>query len=185
MGGTVRCYCKYFGVRPHGLTLVELLVVLAISAVLLAIAIPSFSSMLHASRLRGAADILMADFRLTMTESTKRGDDVLVSFQRDSDGSNWCYGLSALASCNCREANSCLINNTEHVVRGTNFAGILATPTHSNYWFKSRRSTITAGNVTFTARDGKQLKVLVSGYGRIRPCSPSGNSNISGFPICP
>ncbi|MCK9213405.1 MAG: prepilin-type N-terminal cleavage/methylation domain-containing protein [Rhodoferax sp.] len=175
----------HLGVRRHGLTLVELLVVLAISAVLLAIAIPSFSSMLYASRLRGAADILMADFRLTMTESTKRGDDILVSFQRDSDGSNWCYGLSALASCNCREANSCLINNAEHVVRGTNFAGILATPTHSNYWFKSRRSTITAGNVTFTARDGKQLKVLVSGYGRIRPCSPSGNSNISGFPICP
>ena len=176
---------QYRGGNSYGLTLVELLVVVAISAILLAVAIPSFFSLINASRLRGAADILMADFRLTMTESSKRGDNVLVSFQRDSDGSNWCYGLSALTSCNCREANSCLINDAEHVVRGTNFAGILATPTHSNYWFKPKRATITAGNITFTARDGKQLRVLVSGYGRIRPCSPSGNSNISGVPICP
>lgn len=172
-------------VVSHGLTLVELLVVMAISSVLLAAAIPAFISLVNASRLRGAADILVADFRLTMTESTKRGDDVLVSFQRDSDGSNWCYGLSVNASCNCRVANSCLINSAEHVVRGTDFSGVSATPTHSNYWFKPKRSTVTAGNILFTAQDGKQVKVLVSGYGRIRPCSPSGNNNISGMLICP
>lgn len=176
---------RYFGATSHGLTLIELLVVVVISAILLAVAIPSFFSLINASRLRGATDILMADFRLSMTESNKRGDDVLVSFQQDSDGSNWCYGLSTIATCNCREANSCLINDAEHVVRGTSFSGILATPTHSNYWFKPKRSTVTAGNITFTAQDGKQIRILVSGYGRIRPCSPSGNSNISGVPICP
>lgn len=181
----MHCYRKCFGVRPHGLTLVELLVVMAISAILLTVAIPSFISLMQANRLRGAADVLLADLRLSVAESTKRGDNVLVSFQRNTDGSNWCYGLSVQASCNCRETNSCQINNAEHVVRGTNFSGILASPTHSNYWFNPKRATITAGNITFTAQDGKQLRVLVSGYGRIRPCSPSGNVNISGFPICP
>lgn len=181
----MRSYRKCCRVQPHGLTLVELLVVVAISAILLAVAIPSFVSLIHANRLRGAADVLLADLRLSGTESTKRAENVLVSFQQDADGSNWCYGLNLNASCDCREANSCLIDGTEHVTRGTNYSGILVTPTHSNYWFKPRRSTVTAGNVTFTAQNGKQLTVVISGYGRIRPCSPSGNVNISGFPTCP
>lgn len=174
----------YFGVRPHGLTLVELLVVVAVSAVLLATAVPAFSSLLHASRLRGAADVLSADLRLTMAESTKRGDDVLVSFQHDDDGSNWCYGLSVGTSCNCREASSCLIDGAEHVTNGSNFSGVLVNPTHNSYWFKPKRSTVTAGNIMFTALDGRQLKVVISGYGRIRPCSPSGSSHLSGYLIC-
>lgn len=173
------------GVPSRGLTLVELLVVLAISAVLMALAMPSFFGLIYANRLRGAADVLLADLRLTMTESTKHGSDVLISFQHNTDGSNWCYGLSRDTNCNCREANSCQIDGVEQVTHGFDYSGILISPTHGSYRFKPRRSTITAGNITFTARDGKQLRVLISGYGRIRNCSPSGNNNIAGWPICP
>lgn len=176
---------RYHGVVSQGLTLVELLVVMAMSAILMTVAIPSFISLVNANRLRGAADVLLADLRLSVTESSKRGDNFLVTFQQSSDGSNWCYGLSVHAICNCRETGSCLIDGAERVTLGANYSGILATPTHSSYWFKPRRSTVTAGNITFTAQDGKQVKVLLSGYGRMRPCSPSGNSNISGVPICP
>lgn len=173
------------GVSSHGLTLVELLVVLAISAVLLTVAMPAFFGLVHASRLRGAADVLLADLRLTMTESTKHGGDVLISFQHNTDGSNWCYGLSRDTNCDCRVASACQIDGVEKITQGLNYSGILINPTHASYRFKPRRSTITAGNITFTAQDGKQLRVLISGYGRIRNCSPNGTTNLSGLPICP
>ena len=172
------------GVISHGMTLVELLVVMTISAVLLAAAIPSFISLVNAGRLRGVADNLSADLRVIMSEATKRGEDALISFQHDADGSNWCYGLSVSIACNCREANSCLISGVERITRGTDYSGVQVTPTHSSYRFKTKRATVTAGNVLFTAQTGSQLKVIISGYGRIKPCSPAG-SNLSGYPVCP
>lgn len=169
---------------PRGLTLIELLVVLAVSAILLATALPSFSSWLQASRLRGAADVLSANLRLAMTESTQRGDDILLSFQQDSEGDNWCYGLNVNNPCDCHAATACQIGESERVTRGSQFIGILANPTHANYRFKARRSTVTAGSVLLTAADGRQLKVVVSGYGRIRLCSPKGSRYLPGQPFC-
>ena len=169
---------------PRGLTLLELLVVLAVSAILLAAALPSFSSWLHASRLRGAADVLSSHLRLAMTESTQRGDDVLLSFQQDDDGANWCYGLNISTPCNCRAAPVCQIDEAERVTYGRNFSGVLLNPTHANYRFKARRSTVNAGSILLTAADGRQLKVVVSGYGRIRLCSPKGSNHLAGQPFC-
>lgn len=176
---------RCLGLRYHGLTLVELLTVVAVLAVLLSTALPSFSSMLYASRLRGVADVLIADLRHALSESKKLGSNVLVTFKLDADGSNWCYGASVATDCDCRSTGSCLIDGTERVANGNNSPGILATPTHSSYWFKTRRTTATAGNILLTAQDGKQLKIVISGYGRIRACSPSGNSNLGGYPVCP
>lgn len=181
----MKIYHRYWRVISHGMTLVELLVVLAISAILLAAAIPALFGVLYANRLRGAADVLLADLRLTMTESSKRGEDVLLSFHHNADNSDWCYGISVDTNCNCHQLNSCQIDGVEHVTRATSYAGILATPTHDSYRFKPRRSTMTAGNITFEAQDGKQLRVLLSSYGRIRTCSPLGNGNISGMSVCP
>lgn len=173
------------GVVQGGLTLVELLVAITITFILMAIAVPAFSNMLHTSRLRAAADTLAADLRLVMSEATKRGEDALISFQQDNNGANWCYGLSISNPCNCRQANSCQIDGVERITNGQDFAGLIVDPTHSSYSFKPKRSTVTAGNILFTAANGAQLKVLISGYGRIRPCSPSGSGNISGYPVCP
>ncbi|MFT6590103.1 MAG: type IV fimbrial biogenesis protein FimT [Rhodoferax sp.] len=164
--------------------MIELLVVLAVSAILLATALPSFSSWLQASRLRGAADVLSSHLRLVMTESTQLGDDVLLSFQQDSQGANWCYGLNLSTPCDCHVDNACQINKIERVIHGRNFSGILLNPTHTNYRFKPRRSTVTAGSIMLTAANGRQLKVVVSGYGRIRLCSPKGSSYLSGQPFC-
>lgn len=173
------------GVGCRGLTLVELLAVLAVTGVLLIIAIPSFSSLMYSSRLRGAADVLGTSLRQSMSESAKRGSDVLMTFQGDVDGANWCYGLSIETHCDCRASGDCSIDGMEHVTHASSFPGVLATPTHSTYTFKPKRSTVTAGNITFTSQDKKQLRVIVSGYGRIRPCSPSGIANVSGYPVCP
>ena len=181
----MHCYRKWRGVRPHGLTLVELLVVIAVSAVLLAIAIPSFFSLMRTSRLRGAADILMADFRLTMTESTKRGDDVLVSFQRDADGSNWCYGLNVKPA--AIAARSIMPDQRRRTCGpwrrffwhiGCSNTWQLLGQTKTLY-HHSRQHHLYCTRWQATQGSGQRLRLF------IRTCSPSGNSNISGVAICP
>ncbi len=166
----------------RGLTLVELLVVISVTAVLMAIAIPTFSSILSSSRLRGVADVLMTDLRLAMTESTKRDSDVWVSFQYDPGGANWCYGLSLDGSCNCRNVNECSIDGVERVSQTS--TAVWVDPTSSSYVFKPKRSTVTAGNIELEADNGKEIRIVISGYGRIKPCSPSGANHLSGYPKC-
>jgi type IV fimbrial biogenesis protein FimT len=58
--------------KNSGATLLELLVVLAIAAILLTIGIPSFASLAHSSRLSTATNELLASLHLARSEAIKR-----------------------------------------------------------------------------------------------------------------
>jgi len=58
--------------RQSGATLLELMVVLAVSAVLLTIGIPSFASLITSGRLTSAANELVSSLHLTRSEAIKR-----------------------------------------------------------------------------------------------------------------
>jgi type IV fimbrial biogenesis protein FimT len=59
-----------------GFTLPELLVVLSISAILMALAIPSFSRLIQSSTVSTTANILLADLRYARSEAIRRGGGV-------------------------------------------------------------------------------------------------------------
>lgn len=61
-----------------GFTLIELMVVVAVSAILLAVAAPNFTSMLVSTRLGSQATDLIADLRLARSEAATRGAWVVV-----------------------------------------------------------------------------------------------------------
>lgn len=170
----------------HGLTLVELLVTLVVASVLLTIAVPSLSAMLHTSRLRGVGDNLQAQLRFAMAESTKRNRSISVTFKANADGSSWCYGMSEDSSCDCGVSGSCVYDSVERVARSDDYRGVIVTVSVSQgrFSFQSKRNTVTAGSISFTSANGKQLRTVVSGYGRIRTCSPSGDANLAGYPVC-
>lgn len=82
--------------RQRGFTLIELVVSVALLGILLALAGPSFKSLLEAQRMRSAAFDLMADITLARNEALKRGDSgVSVSVTRNSAG--WSAGWQVLA----------------------------------------------------------------------------------------
>ncbi len=73
--------------RQSGLTLLELLVIIAITAILAAIAVPSFSDMLARRRLESATNGLAADLISASTEAVSRNGTVSVA--TDSDGASY------------------------------------------------------------------------------------------------
>lgn len=64
--------------RQRGVTMMELVVVVAIIAILSAIAIPSFSTWIQNSQIRNAAEAIQNGLQLTRTEAVRR--NTLVSF---------------------------------------------------------------------------------------------------------
>ncbi|MBA2078003.1 GspH/FimT family pseudopilin [Rhodanobacter sp. PCA2] len=70
----------------RGYTLVELMVTLAVLAILAMIAVPSFRDTIRRNRVNAASNALLADLRYARTEAINRGQ--LVSLCPSSDGSN-------------------------------------------------------------------------------------------------
>ncbi|MDP1708618.1 MAG: GspH/FimT family pseudopilin [Gammaproteobacteria bacterium] len=159
-------------VAPHaGFSLIELMVTIAVLAVLLGIAIPSFQSMLEKQRLVGAAEQLYEDLQYARTEAIKRNANVFVSF---TTGSNWCYGI-ALATCTCGTAGSCQLSGVDKVVSGTDFRGVsLESNFGGSTRFEPRRGTVPGGNGTATLSSNYgSIKIIVGSLGRVRICSDS------------
>jgi type IV fimbrial biogenesis protein FimT len=77
--------------QPAGFTLVELLVTMAIAAILLAIGVPSLQSFLADQAAAASADELAEGVRLARAEATKRGMIVKIcASQNTSDASPTC-----------------------------------------------------------------------------------------------
>jgi type IV fimbrial biogenesis protein FimT len=64
--------------HSHGFTLIEMLVVVTIVAILSALALPSFNTMMQKRSAQGAALALISDFRLARSEAVRRSIGVSV-----------------------------------------------------------------------------------------------------------
>lgn len=67
----------------RGLTLVELLVTLAVAAILTMVAVPSFAAVLRSVHLSAGSNDLMASLRLARSEAVRRGDRITICKSAD------------------------------------------------------------------------------------------------------
>lgn len=73
----------------RGYNLLELMVTLAIVAILATVAVPSFSDFIRNQRLRSVANDLATSFQLARSEAVKRNMDVTVAQVGDSWAQGW------------------------------------------------------------------------------------------------
>lgn len=75
--------------KQSGVTLLELMVILAIAAILLVMGIPGLASLVQSSRLSSATNELVASLHLTRSEAIKRGSRAVMC---PSSTGNSCAG---------------------------------------------------------------------------------------------
>ncbi|MBI2383661.1 MAG: GspH/FimT family pseudopilin [Gammaproteobacteria bacterium] len=172
-----------------------MLVTVAVLAITLSLALPSFSNMLARSRLKSAAEQLRADLVFARTEAQKRNQTIVVSFDRDDDGS-WCYGMRFGGACDCRETNAadadyCFLDvNASNVrigksVAGATFSGITmdALAFGGSLSFSPVRPTLATGRASLSSAS-ETVRIVSSGVGRMRVCSPEGDNFLNHYPEC-
>ena len=158
----------------QGLTLLELMIAIALLAVLGTLAVPTLSARLDQQRLYGAAEALMADVNEARFEAARQGRAMHVLMQ---PGSAWCWAVASDASCPCGQAQACELRRA----LPPDHAGVLLLQA------QSMRLSATglaegAGNATLESRRGARLRVEVQALGRARICTLIGPT--ARYPAC-
>ena len=100
-----------------GLTLIEVMVTLAVAAILVVVAIPSFTNMTKSNRLTSAVNDVVYSLNLARSEALKSGGaSVCVSADQASctGGDDWTQGWIVFSDLN----SNCTIDAGESVIRG-------------------------------------------------------------------
>jgi type IV fimbrial biogenesis protein FimT len=171
--------------RQRGLTLLELAIVVAITAIVAASAAPSFSALIEARRLAGAATRLAADIQFVRGEAIVRNRSLRLSVLAGADASCWIVHTGAAVDCRCsadtgatcggdaRSIKSVVLPARERVSVAANVASILFDPLHGT-------STPT-GTLRLTGARGA-VHHVVNVVGRVRSCSPE--NAVPAYPAC-
>ena len=102
--------------RNHGFTLIELMVVIAVVAVILTLAAPSFYGFILKQRLRSITAQLVTDLQFARSEAAARNTPVRVRFSYSVVPTLTCYILYTGASsgeCSCINSPMCIGNGKE------------------------------------------------------------------------
>jgi len=187
-------------IYPHklsGFTLIEMMVAIAIVAILIALAVPSFGTMIERSRLKALAETVYANLQFAKSEALKgqqsNAGNVRVTFKRD--GTPQCLGMIRGASdCDCLESvttetDFCQIDGAEKrvLITDADFPGAeISGAGDTSITFDSIRGTATNATITLSSSTTStmQLNVVVSTLGRIRMCVPTGQDAITGYDGC-
>jgi type IV fimbrial biogenesis protein FimT len=161
----------------RGFTLVEVMVTLAVLAIVAASAVPGLAHVLDTRRLNAAAHALATDLQLARTDAVARNRVLRLGIQASATGSCWVLHTGAAGACTCTGAATvCATGEVE--VRSerygpadrlrvdANVASIAFDPLHG--------TSTPAGTLRIVASDGRSVQHVVNAMGRTRTCSPGG-----------
>ena len=192
--------------RPIGLTLIELLIVVALASILMLIAVPSISQLLRNSELSSTTNTLLAGINSARSEAMKRGGYAMVVPNGNGSGTSWAKGWVVFVDGNTQRDRAFNLTtdtgdvlvfaqpelNSYFTISGSNTAGanpayIMFDPsgysTTKNEGFGDVTLTLSRNDITGpTAAKCREVRsIVIERTGRVRSCTPTG----SGDPTCP
>ncbi len=177
--------------QQRGFTLVEIMVTVAIIALLAGMAVPAMLSYRANNRLQGAAESLASFIQSAKQDVDRIDEDLLVQF----DANAWCAGMDyedGTSGCDCTLADptatdACTLpaEDRVHRIRGQDFPEVAMSKIGSYTTIKHIRGTATAGSVELQLGGGERvLRLVVSNVGRVRICVPAGEEGVGMYPGC-
>jgi type IV fimbrial biogenesis protein FimT len=170
----------------RGVSLIEAMVALAIVAVLLAAAVPSFPALLQRAHLEGVALQFEADVQHARSLAVARQQGVRIGFAAAAGGSCYVVHTGAAGACTCAAGGTAACSAGAEALRVVHNGGAHAPTLHSNaasMLFDPVRGTVTpTATVRVVAADGRAIHQIVNIMGRVRSCSPGGA--VPGYRAC-
>jgi type IV fimbrial biogenesis protein FimT len=171
----------------RGFTLIELIIAVAIAAILLTLAAPSFRGFLAKKRLEGVATELSTDLQYARSVAVARNTTVRLTFI-----SATCYAIHEVALavdtatwCSAPPANSALLKSVQ--LQAGSSATLSGAPAYVEFDpVRGTAVTDTANadaSIDVVSSMGSwQMRNTVTLLGKVNLCSPS--ASVRGFPSC-
>ena len=164
----------------RGVTLIEMVVTIAIMAILIALAVPSFKNILANAQIRTAAQALNDGLQLARVEAIRRNERVI--FTKGTQ-SAWTVTVESDAS----------TVQTRPYTEGSNSATVTVTPNNAtkvtfNSLGRVVANTDTSSSISqldidvpttlIAAADSHELRITITSGGAIRLCDPNAASGV-------
>ncbi|TXH06003.1 MAG: prepilin-type N-terminal cleavage/methylation domain-containing protein [Nevskiaceae bacterium] len=186
---------RHAEVLQHGLTLMELLVTIAIAAVLMAVAIPNFSAAMLNERAASQVSSLVTSLDYARSEAVKRDASVCVcaSANGSTCGTDWSQGwlVYTITGSDCTTVNpGASLNVLNSVMQPQSGSNTLTTnPANTTYLGFLQSGMAGQAQVSFKYCDSRGAAVAryveVNPIGRVQ-AAPALGKNIAGVALtCP
>lgn len=181
-----------------GLTTVELMVSIALVAIVLSLALPSYREMVEKRQLTQGAEQIFAFMNSAQGIASRSNEVVTVSYSR-TDRDDWCVGaIQGAVACDCKETvttetDFCSIDGRFMVINNDHVGntGIMESIAGDGaYAFDPVRGFLTDLNDSVSMdlhspNDGYQLRLVVSNTGHAVLCSKDADHDVPGYDLCP
>ena len=170
----------------RGITLVESMIVVAVSAVVLGTAAPSFRQMSARHQVEGPATELASNLLFARSEAISRNESVRVTFQTPAAGACYVVHTGDADDCVCSGSGPAQCSNGAREIKTVLLPASRPVTVQSNVGsmlFHPVRGTITpAGTVKVLGASGYAIHHVVNLMGRVRSCAPA--ANMPGYKPC-
>lgn len=172
--------------KQRGVTLIESLIVMAITAVTAGVALPGYRQARETRLLEGAAAQVRADLQYARSLAVSRNETLRVSFVNAADATCYVVHTGPAVTCECTADGRAICDGDPEILRMVRLdakSPLKLQSSSRSIAFDAVKGTITpTATVQTLASSGSAIHQIINVMGRVRTCSPA--PALPGFKAC-